>query len=137
MGKRVMYVCLGVLVLAGAAASQPVCDVAPTSLDFGVVTVGNYADDTFRITNVGTGLLEGTVSETSDDYSLVSGGGAYSLADGEFVDVVVRFEPTIGGLCECTVATGSLCADVSCTGMGDLPTGREASNWGRIKSLFN
>ena len=137
MVRRLMSVCLGILVLAGAAGSQPICDVTPISLDFGIVTVGDFADDSFRIENLGLGLLEGVVSEICPDYSIVSGGGAYSLANGEFIDVVVRFQPTIGGLCECTVATGVECSDVFCTGSGDLPVGLEGSTWGRIKVLFD
>ena len=86
--------------------------------------VGFCEDTTFTITNIGGGTLDGVVSETCDHYSIVSGGGAYSLGAGEFVTVTVRFEPTSAGTHNCTIETGTaLCEDVSCTGVGeDLPS---------------
>ena len=100
----------------------PSCQVAPASLDFGTVTVGDFVDDTFTITNNGIGTLNGTVGETCSHYSIVSGGGAYSLGAGQSVVVTVRFEPTVSGTHNCTVTTGAAgCSDVSCTGAGEDP----------------
>jgi len=114
--------CCPVVALTGVGEDPPVCDVSPLSLDFGTVTAGSSADDTFTITNIGSGTLAGTVGETCDHYSIVSGGGPYSLAAGEFVDVTVRFEPTVSGTHLCTIETGSgICGDVSCTGVGETP----------------
>jgi hypothetical protein len=96
--------------------------VDPTSLDFGTVTVGDFLDLTFSISNTGGGTLTGTVSETCDDYSLV-GDVSYSLGSGQSKDFTVRFEPLSVGVKNCTIETGSgACVDVSCTGIG-LPYG--------------
>ncbi|UCG52132.1 MAG: choice-of-anchor D domain-containing protein, partial [Candidatus Latescibacterota bacterium] len=66
--------------------------------------------------------LSGTVSESCPDYDIISGGGPYSLGEGESVVVTLRFEPQSSGVKPCTVETGdALCADVSCTGVGDDP----------------
>jgi len=101
----------------------PVCQVNPTSLDFGTVTKGRYLDRTFSITNTREGTLTGSVSETCDHYSIISGGGSYSLGAGESTTVTVRFAPTSTGTKTCTVETGdSICSDVSCTGIGDPVT---------------
>jgi len=62
------------------------------------------------------------VSETSAEYSIVSGGGAYDLTAGQSVTVTVRFEPTVSGTHNCSIETGqALCSDVACTGVGDDP----------------
>jgi uncharacterized repeat protein (TIGR01451 family) len=105
----------------GEEPQVPVCDVSQTSLDFGTVTVGDFADLTFTITNIGTGTLTGSVTETCDHYEITSGGGAYSLTASQFVDVTVRFQPTVAGTHPCTIETGTECANVSCTGDGDDP----------------
>jgi hypothetical protein len=110
--------CVNVSCLGTGVEPPPECQIEPPSLAFGLVDVGNAVDQVFRITNIGGGLLEGDVTEACDDYSLIGGAGPFSLAAGEFVDVNVRFQPTSGGLKECTVETGTECADVPCTGTG-------------------
>jgi hypothetical protein len=97
--------------------------VTPTVLNFGTVTVGESADLTFTITNTGGGLLSGEVIETCTDFDIISGGGAYDLAGGEFVSVTVRFSPSAAGPANCTVETGTDCADVACSGTGENPPG--------------
>lgn len=98
------------------------CAVTPTSIDFGTVSVGSSKDTTFTIKNTGGGTLGGSVSESCPDYSIVSGGGAYTLAGGESLTVTVRFEPASAGVKLCTIETGdALCSDVSCTGVGEDP----------------
>jgi hypothetical protein len=114
--------CANVLCTATVVDEPPECLVEPTTLDYGTVLVGNAVDQVFRITNIGGSLLEGEVSEVCDDYEIIGGAGAYSLANGEFVDVNVRFQPGSGGLKECTVETGTECADVACAGTGQEPT---------------
>ncbi len=95
------------------------CAVSPTSLDFGTVAPGASADLSFTITNNGSAALSGTVGEPCDGYSIVSGGGSYSLSAGQSRTVVVRFEPASCGVHACTVETGNgACSDVSCAGEG-------------------
>ncbi|UCD20218.1 MAG: choice-of-anchor D domain-containing protein, partial [candidate division WOR-3 bacterium] len=110
----------------GVGEDPPACAVTPTSIDFGTVTIGSSKDSTFTIKNTGGGTLGGTVSESCDDYDLISGGGPYTLAAGESLVVTVRFEPLSSGVKPCTIETGdTLCSDVSCTGVGETPTGVE------------
>jgi hypothetical protein len=99
--------------------------VQPDNLDFGAMVIGGYADTTFTITNTGGSVLSGEVSESCDHYSIVSGGGSYSLAAGEFVSVTVRFEPTVAGAHTCSIGIGTgpaHCIEVACTGAGENPT---------------
>ncbi|UCH83038.1 MAG: choice-of-anchor D domain-containing protein, partial [Candidatus Latescibacterota bacterium] len=106
----------------GTGEAAPVCLVTPTSLDFGTVAVGSSAGDNFTIKNTGGGTLSGTVSESCADYDILSGGGPYTLAAGESLQVIVKFEPLSSGVKPCTIETGdALCSDVTCTGTGDDP----------------
>ena len=101
------------------AQSTPVCSVSPTNIDFGNVFPDAYRDTTFTITNNGGETLGGFVSESCDYFSIVSGGGAFSLGAGDTVHVTVRFEPKVAGTLNCAVSTGTDCSSVSCTGYGD------------------
>ncbi len=140
MRYQVVYVVILIVALSASLAYgqlAPRCQVTPTALDFGTVTVGSHEDATFTIENIGTGQLRGSVGETCDHYSIVSGGGSYSLGAGESVTVTVRFEPTSNGTHVCTVATGSsACGDVNLTGVGAELLANEAAAWGWIKTLF-
>jgi hypothetical protein len=105
----------------GTGVESPVCSVDPPSVDFGTVLVGGTKDTTITISNTGGGTLDGTVSESCDHYSIVSGEGAYSLTTGQSHAVTLRFEPASTGTHPCTLATGqALCGDVSCTGVGEI-----------------
>ena len=71
--------------------------------------------------NEGFGSLTGSVSESSDQFEILSGGGSFLLSNSQFRVVTVRFEPTAPGTHTCTIEAGSeLCSDVSCTGVGIL-----------------
>jgi hypothetical protein len=121
----------------GTGVAPGLCYVHPTSLDFGTVTVGNSSDKAFAITNVGTATLSGSITETSDDYSLPVGGGSYSLPPGDSLTVTVRFAPAAAGTRTCMIETGALCATVMCTGVGELPPACEITvsslNFGTVE----
>ncbi|MCK4773825.1 MAG: hypothetical protein KAT30_03530, partial [Candidatus Krumholzibacteria bacterium] len=96
------------------------CAVIPTSIDFGVVETEHSQDETFTVINLGSEVLSGNISESCDQYSIVSGSGPYALAPGESLIVTVRFSPTTQGEHTCVVETGNdLCDDVSLIGLGD------------------
>lgn len=100
-------------------AQRIYCEVEPDNLDFGTIATGETKDLTFTIKNRGGRTLSGSISELCSHYSIASGGGSYSLAYGQSRLVTVRFEPTSGGMHQCTVETGDpQCVDVSCAGVG-------------------
>ena len=105
----------------GTGLNPPECELDPLDIDFGTVTVGEFKDSTFTVTNIGDGTLTGTVSEACDDFEIVSGGGAYALGSGESVVVTVRFIPASSGLKECTVDAGTSCPGAACSGVGEEP----------------
>jgi hypothetical protein len=92
------------------------CEVTPATIDFGTISIGNPKDSVFTIRNTGGGILSGTVSESCDRYSIVSGGGWHDIPREDSLVVTVRFEPADTGVFYCTVQTGAeFCTDVFCT----------------------
>ncbi|UCF04982.1 MAG: choice-of-anchor D domain-containing protein, partial [bacterium] len=101
--------------------TDPICDVQPTEIDFGTNVLG-FKDSVFTISNTGDASFSGSVSESCEYYSIVSGEGPFTLARDEFIDVTVRFEPYYEGTQTCTISTGyPNCSTVSCTGHGQGP----------------
>lgn len=97
--------------------------VSPTCLEFGEVEVGSYKDLTFIIINTRvSGTRYGYVTESSSHFSIVSGGGFYSLDPGEYIIVTVRFQPVATGSLRCMIETGNNVdwplEDVLCYGAG-------------------
>jgi len=74
--------------------------VRPNPIDFGSLSVNQSANQTLTITNLptSTGTLDVTVGSPSDPFSIVKGGGTFSLAPGNSQDIVVGFSPTSPGL---------------------------------------
>ncbi len=95
---------------------NPICDVFPETLDFNPVAVGDSLDQTFTIVNLGASPLVGSVSETCDPFTIVTG-ESYNIAPGGSHDVTIRYKPTAVGSDDCTIDTGSIyCDAVYCTG---------------------
>jgi len=90
----------------------------PPSLDFGEVTVGTSADAQFVLQNTGPTTMTGSIGESCGEFSIVSGGGPFTLAPGDSIPVTVRFAPNYEGAFECVVATGTACGQVVATGTG-------------------
>jgi hypothetical protein len=80
---------------------EPDVSVTPTSLGFGQVVVGGSADREVIVSNVGSSSLSVTSTSLSGPnagrFSVVSGGGAFSLAPGASRTLVVRYSPTAEG----------------------------------------
>lgn len=79
----------------------PVIQIAvnPSPINFGNVAVGQSANKVITITNPisSTGTLEGNVANLSNPFTLVNGGGSFSLQPGKSTQVVVNFSPpTLG-----------------------------------------
>jgi len=122
VARMLQVTVLAVTGIAGCifGPEDPEWSVSPTSMDFGSVTVGSYEDKSFTIKNTGGGTLLGNAYVASGQFEIISGGGSFSLKEGENLRVTLRFEPTSGGRYTCTVSTGSSDHSVSCVGLGRL-----------------
>jgi len=87
------------MVLSCAAPTEaPVVRDPVTSLravDFGTVTLGQSRDTIVSLTNLAssTAPLAGTVSISGSGFTVVSGGGTFSIAAGQAQSITIRFAP--------------------------------------------
>ena len=83
------------------AEPEPRIGVNATSLDFGAVDVGESAEQTAEVRNIGDGTLSGEVSLSGNAaYAVVNGGGSFSLGEGATREVTIRFAPEDEGEAE-------------------------------------
>lgn len=75
----------------------PVLQVTVPPAPFGSVRIGQSAELTFMVTNLGVTDLTGTVAEAAPPFSVVSGAGSFTLAQNASRPVVVRFTPPAAG----------------------------------------
>ena len=88
-----------------AEEPEPRISVDVSSLAFGSVDVGESAEQTAEVRNIGDGTLSGEVRLSgSDAYAVVSGAGSFSLGEGATRAVTVRFAPEDEGEAEATLA---------------------------------
>jgi len=100
----------------------PVCSKEPMTLAFDTVSVGSFVERSFTLKNTAADALGGDVTLACPGYSIVAGGGPYSLAQNESLLVTVRYEPTDAGPHPCVLGTGSsLCGDVNVTAFAVFP----------------
>jgi hypothetical protein len=107
-----------VLPVRGFAEEPPRCVVEPETLDFGPVGVGDAVAASLIIRNAGGGTLSGEVSLACEAFTILSGGGQFSLASGASREVRIQFAPQEGGSHACSLATGSVCGEVPLRGEG-------------------
>ncbi len=87
--------CADVLCTGTGTLPPAMCQIEPDTLDFGNVELGGYLIKSFDITNIGYGLLSGTVSESCDDYTITSA-TTYDLTNGQTHTVNIIFFPGSG-----------------------------------------
>jgi uncharacterized delta-60 repeat protein len=84
--------------VGSAVTPAPDIDTAPASLAFGNVTQGSFKDIAVTVRNTGNATLSVTsttlVGPAAAEYSIVAGGGAFSLAPGATRQVTVRLTAT-------------------------------------------
>jgi uncharacterized delta-60 repeat protein len=82
--------------IGSAVLPTPDIDTAPASLPFGNVTQGSFKDLAVTVRNTGTATLNVTSTTLlgTAEYSIVAGGGAFSLAPAATRQVTVRLTPT-------------------------------------------
>ena len=117
--------------------------IAPGSLNFGVLNLGQSSKQTITITNQAnsTAALIGSVGTLLTPFSVVSGGGAFALAAGQSVTVTVQFSPTTTGAASASLSiihnasnqpspAGVSLSGKGVSGISVTPT---AKNYGNVK----
>jgi len=98
----------------------PLPQVSATTLDFGTVAVNGAATRSVVIANTGTADLTGFASVTCADYTIDSGGGAYTVPPSTQHTVVVRYHPTAVGTSPCQLLLGAGLPPVDLNGAAAL-----------------
>ena len=101
--------------LSGSGALQSVgahITVAPTSVEFGLVSLGSAAPGAFQITSDGTTPAIVNVVSNTARVVVTSGGGPATLNPGAMLSVQLQFSPTTGGAFADSVATGPALPEV-------------------------
>lgn len=95
----------------GADPTFPEIAVSPALQNWGPVLLDSTVFQTFALRNDGTGNLEVTATTISGadatQFTVASGGGAFTIAPGDTHDVVVEFTPTTVGPKLATLETAS------------------------------
>jgi hypothetical protein len=111
-------------------ASTPDIASNEASHHFGTLTRGRTADNTFIISNAGNQSLNVTATTltgtNASEFSIVSGGGTFTLAAGATRNIVVRFSPDASGSKNASLSIASNDPDenpfvISLTGTGLIP----------------
>jgi Abnormal spindle-like microcephaly-assoc'd, ASPM-SPD-2-Hydin len=88
-----------VQVVAEAAPAD--IEVSPASHDYGAVNHGESGSQTFVVRNAGMQSLVVSAprlqGDNADQFSIVSGGGAFTLAEGQSREITVSYNPTYLG----------------------------------------
>ncbi len=107
----------GSLVCAGSGV-QASCGVEPAVLEFGSMEVGRSRTLPFLIRNTGSAPLTGGIGADCAAFRILADSAAWSLAPGESLQVLVRFEPVSPGADTCRIAVGGECGEVVARGTG-------------------
>jgi photosystem II stability/assembly factor-like uncharacterized protein len=107
-------------------SEDALCVVGPDTLNFGIVQIGQSSQAKFTIRNNGTGTMGGTVrvgaADPCDGFSIISGGGAFSLREAGLRIVTVEFDPAAVGDKTCTIDFGEgACRPVHLAGRAESP----------------
>ncbi len=96
------------------------CMITPgVSVGYGVVPIGQSSDQNITIANCGSTSFSGMVALTCSDFSVISGGGVFTLAPLATRVVIVRFTPTTTDLSTCSMNASVIgCPAVTLTGQG-------------------
>ncbi|MBK8231182.1 MAG: hypothetical protein IPK72_11455 [Candidatus Eisenbacteria bacterium] len=89
------------------SADGPGLEVTPSALNFGTVSPGGHSDLSFTMTNTGYGEVDVDVPATCGVFSVIAGGGRYTLAMGEARVVTVRFAPQSTDYAACQLDLGT------------------------------
>jgi hypothetical protein len=107
------------VILAGSGSLQAPgarCEVAPSSLDFGNLLVGETTVLSFTIRSIGTAPLAVNVIAGCSDVLPITGGGPATIPPGDSVEVQILIAPLTGGGFACEIGTGPGCPNVLVSG---------------------
>jgi hypothetical protein len=116
---RTLGGCASVNLAVTGVAPVLACSVVPDSLAFGLHAIGIVVTDTVVVTNTGTIPLDGAATLPPGPFTVITGGGDYTLTPGQSRQLVVAFAPSAVGAFSAVLDLGvDACVDVACQGAG-------------------
>jgi hypothetical protein len=117
--------CSDVTAAGTGGAAAPTCSVAPTSVNFGTVSIGSSVTQTFTVTNTGPISISGAISASCPEFAVSP--SVFFLSPGLSITVTVSFAPLSTGPKLCTINVGGACSNVTASGTGGFvpPVGQK------------
>lgn len=133
----------GPLALSAVADPPPVCLVAPRTIDFGTLFVGETWSTGVTISNAGGATLSGEMAAGCGPFTVADGDRAYSLGAGESKEFTISFTPAGSGLFDCALESGTSCDAIDLSGEGrdscalaiTSPNGGEFFTEGEVRTV--
>lgn len=95
-----------------SALLPPECFVSVDSLQIPQTVVGNPSEGSFYITNLAGSNLLGNLTLDCPEFAIVEGGGSFSIAAGDTLDVRVRYTPEQAGTASCVIPSSGFCPEI-------------------------
>jgi len=95
-------------------------DVSSIALDFGTLAVNDAGTRMVTVRNTGNAELTGNASVACSGFQITLGGGPFTLAPGQALDVTVRFQPAAATGYSCVLDLGPGNPQVALSGAGAL-----------------
>ncbi len=113
----------GPVVLDGTGVwPPPRCSLSTSRLDIGAVPVGSAGAGTFLVRNPGPAPLSGEISLDDPVFTIIEGGGPFTLSQDQYRRVTVQARPPAPGAYSCAVQTGAPgCGDITCVATCPVP----------------
>jgi len=92
------------------------CDRSTGGMNFGNVALGHFSDRALIIGNSGNVNLEGHVTLSDSQFTVISGSGSFSIPPDGSIRVVMRYAPLDTGLDRAVADLGTGCPPVDLTG---------------------
>lgn len=99
------------VIAMGEGDLAPECELSENVIDLGTTTVSDSLVTTVTVTNVGGGVLSGTVRSDCPEF-VVRGDGEYALERDESAAITIVFHPSSTGPAECVIDAGENCHSI-------------------------
>ncbi|MFC1573268.1 choice-of-anchor D domain-containing protein [Candidatus Eisenbacteria bacterium] len=95
---------------------EPQCVLSTNTLSFDVSQIGQSQTQTFTVTNAGCGVLSGSISESSPEFSVSP--MSYNLGEEQSSTISVTYTPQDCGNDNCSLSLSLPCSGVTCNANG-------------------
>jgi hypothetical protein len=92
------------------------CDRSTGGIDFGQVPLGHFSERTLLVANSGNTDLVGDISSSDSQFTVVSGGGPFSIPPNGHIKVTLRYAPQDTGFDRAVADLGTGCPPVDLAG---------------------